>query len=118
MMSKEEMDRYWREDQRFKASIPAMPRHEYLKKYPNGAPDHFSGSARGADFVEWYSAIKRRRKEARRPGWRNFWWAMVGLAFTFVITLFVANLSQAIMLVFALVLCYCFIEMGMNLPPR
>lgn len=112
------MDEYWRKHDAEVAAIKPMPRKEYLKRYPNGGPERFSGDAKSQSYRDFRAAIKRRNMEKRRPGWIRFWWALAGLAVIFAVVSFTMSVPHAIMLVLMLVLCYCFVEMGMNLPPR
>lgn len=113
-------DLYWEEMKRIQAAIRPMNRAEYLKKYPNGGPERFTGLANSQEYREFYAAIKRRDREARRPGVIRFWWMMGFLGLVFIVASMIATMAHAlfIVLVLVLILCYCFVQMGMNLPPR
>lgn len=110
-------DDFWERERKYRASIKPMSRAEYLREYPKGGPERYSG-ARGEAYDRFIAAVKRRDKEARRGSWIGFWWAMVGLALVFVAVCVMQGPPQAVIVVGMLVLCYCFIQMGLNLPSR
>lgn len=109
---------YWEKQRRIDASIPAMPRAEYLRKYPQGGPERWSGNPNSDSYREFRAAIKRRDKEGRRGGWIRFWWAVALLAVLFAVVTVLMGPAQAIFIVLVLIICYCLIQMGMNLPSR
>lgn len=111
-------DLYWLERARINASIRPMNRHEYLEKYPNGGPERFTGLHASPEYREFYSAIKRRDREKRRHGVMRYWWAIGFLALVFIGVTMAATMMQAVFVVLGLILGYCFVEMGMNLPRR
>ena len=111
-------DVYWAEMKRIQAGIKPMNRAEYLRKYPDGGPERFTGLPSSPEYREFYSAIKRRDREARRPGVIQFWWMMGFLGAVFIVTTMIATMVHALFLVLVLILCYCFVQMGMNLPHR
>lgn len=121
MKAKEKLrraDLYWAERDRINRSIKPMNRHEYLEKYPNGGPERFTGLADSEEYRDFYSAVKRRDREARRPGVIRFWWMMGFLGALFIAVSMIATMAHAAFLVLVLILCYCFVQMGMNLPHR
>lgn len=114
-MDPKQSEARWDQRQREEDAVPIMDRAEYLRKYPRGGPERFSGTYMSPDHREFIAAIKRRNKESKRPGWIKFWWAMAGLACVFSVLLVVAGFPQATFVVLALLMAYCWIEMGMNL---
>jgi hypothetical protein len=111
-------ENYWERQRRIDAKIPPMGRREYLRKYPNGGPERWSGNPDSDSYREFRAAIKRRDKEARREGWIKFWRALAGLAVLFAVVWVTMGLSQAILVVLVLVICFGFVEMMMNVPYR
>ncbi len=111
-------DAYWAERDRINRSIKPMNRAEYLEKYPNGGPERFTGLAGSEAYRDFYSAVKRRDREARRPGVIRFWWMMGFLGLVFIAVSMIATMPQAVFVVLVLIICYCFVQMGMNLPHR
>jgi hypothetical protein len=111
-------DLYWDEMKRIQASIKPMNRAEYLRKYPDGGPERYTGSVTSDEYREFYAAIKRRDREARRPGVMRFWWAVGFLGLVFIVVSMFATMVHALFVVLVLAICYCFVQMGMNLPHR
>lgn len=108
-------DLYWAERKRINAGIKAMDRHEYLEKYPDGGPERFTGLDTSPEYREFYSAIKRRDREARRHGVMRFWWAVGFLGLLFIAVTMFATMAHALFVVLVIAICYCFVQMGMNL---
>lgn len=111
-------DEYWAERDRINASIKPMNRHEYLGKYPNGGPERFTGLVDSEEYREFYAAVKRRDREARRPGVIQFWWMISALALLFIVITMLSSMAQAVFVVLVLIICYCFVQMGANLPHK
>lgn len=111
------MDR-WEQLERMERQAPMMPLHEWRSKYPNGGPEYFSGSINSDKYLEYLSAIKRRDKEAGRGEVSRFWWLVVVLCVAFVALWITEGIPMALFGVCVLSVLYCFIVMGLNLPPR
>lgn len=118
MKEKSEAEDYWERQEREDAKIPPMPRDEYLRKYPNGGPERWSGNPNSETYREFRAAIKRRDIEGRRGGWTKFWWSLAFLAVVFTVVLITQGLPHALITVLILAQCWCFIQMMMNLPSR
>lgn len=112
------MSDYWDRQRALDASIPPMPRKEYLRKYPNGGPERFRGLTNSDRYREFRAAIKRRDKESRRPGWIKLWWALGLGAVLFTVLLITEGLAVAVFTILVLVMSYCFMQMMMNLSSR
>lgn len=117
-MDPDEAESRWEKQRREKARIPMMDRGEYLRKYPNGGPERFSGTWMSEEHREFEAAIKRRDRESGRGGRFKFLWAAIGLLVLFCVMVLTgaATVPQALFLVLMLILAYCFVEMVMNLP--
>jgi hypothetical protein len=116
-LNQTEVDDFWTKRRQEDGMIPPMSRAMYFRKYPNGVPSGYTGKIDNR-YIEWRSAIKRRDLEAKRPGRIKFWWSMLWLAIVFGVASITMGVPYALFIVLVLIMCYCFIEMGMNLPYR
>lgn len=112
--SPEEAEASWDRMRARDAEIPVMDRAEYLRKYPNGGPEQFTGVLSSDEYAEFRSAIKRRDREGRRGGWIKFWLGLAVLAVVFVVVLLTMGFPYALMTVLLLTLAVCWVEMMMN----